>query len=97
MPRFRWHVRDGQLTIFRSYCTKKAGELSESPGFVYRRLIFSIALLLSAELSLEQIRDGVRLLIELHRNGCCSKACSRVKDIIRLLNRNDSPDDRSDI
>jgi len=94
MPRLGYSLTQGQVDLIRAYCKKKAGELSESPGFSYRRLIFSLGILLSAELTLEQIRDGVGLLVELHRHGCCSKACSRVQEIIRLLNRNDSLDDK---
>ena len=94
MPRLGYSLTQGQVDLIRAYCKKKAGELSESPGFPYRRLIFSLGLLLSAELSLEQIRAGAEMLVELHRHGCCSKACSRVQEIIRLLNRNDFPDDR---
>jgi hypothetical protein len=89
-------LRSNLADLIRKYCKKKTGELSESPGFPYRRLIFSLGILLSAEMSLEQIRDGVGMLVELHRHGCCSKACSRVQDIVRML-RNDSPDDKPDI
>lgn len=89
MPRLGYSLTQGQVDLIRAYCKRKAEELEESPGFSYRRLIFSLGLLLSADLSLEQIREGVGLLVELHRNGCCSKACARVQDIIRLLSSND--------
>lgn len=88
MPRLGYSLTQAQVDLIRSYCKKKAEELDESPGFPYRRLIFSLGLLLSADMTLEQIRDGIGMLIELHRHGfCCIKAKSRIKEIISLLQK----------
>lgn len=92
MPRFRWHVRNSQIQIFKQYCKKKAEPLHERPGFVFRRLIFFISDLLKTDISLEQIKDGFELIKKMNELGNSSEARDLILDILKK-DRNDSPED----
>ncbi len=44
-----------------------------------------VSLLLVTDISLQDLQHGIKLLIALHKAGCCSKASDRLSEIIKML------------
>jgi hypothetical protein len=86
VARLNLSLTAGQRDKFLDFCKKKAEELGDRPCFVYRKLMFSFNLLLSAGVSLEEIRSGVDLLLDLQeRDISYVELRERILEVVDLM------------
>ena len=65
MSRITWTITESQKQQLVDYCARKAAGTNELPGTVYRRLIYGINLVLQGDPSLDEAREGMKLLADL--------------------------------
>ena len=69
MSRVNWSLSEGQVKKIKEYCEEHSASFYERPGFIWRHIVHSISSLLSAGLSIDEIRSGADFLVDLHRYG----------------------------
>lgn len=88
MSRIYYTITEGQAKRFRDHCRRLSNEMSEYPGFSYRRIIHAVNFLLDTGISLDEFKDALKMVVLMHRKGICfRRVCGKIDKVKSIVKR----------